>query len=175
MSDRLEKFVKDNRTEFDEGIPSDAVWKGIEQQIPGRKFRPVVFFKYAAVLAIFMTGLYSGIFLNSKGLIAFNEKVSPEQTELIESEYYYTTEINERLNELKPYFAKDPQLEYDLENDLHELDEYCKNLKSDLKDNVNNEEVIEAMIHSYRMKLEILESLLQQLKRQNNETITYSL
>jgi hypothetical protein len=83
--------------------------------------------------------------------------------------------INERLNELKPYFAKDPQLEYDLENDLHELDEYCKNLKSDLKDNVNNEEVIEAMIHSYRMKLEILESLLQQLKRQNNETITYSL
>ena len=175
MSNRLEDFVKTNRTEFDIYEPSADVWETIEKNVTPKRFNPATLLKYAAAIAIFMAGIYSGIFLNNKGLIAFNEKVTPEQTELIESEYYYTSEINERLNELKPYFAKDPQLEYDLETDLLELDEYYKKLKTDLSDNVNNQEVIEAMIHSYRMKLDILESLLKQLKKQENESITYSL
>jgi hypothetical protein len=175
MSNKLENFVRENRTEFDTAEPNELLWDKIEQTLPHKKLKPVIFIKYAAAIAIFMAGIYSGVFLNNKGLIAMNEKVTPEQEELIESEYYYTSEINERLSELKPYFAKDPQLEYDLEADLNELDEYYKSLKTDLKDNVNNEEVVEAMIHSYRMKLDILESLLQQLKKQNDETITYHL
>ena len=175
MSRRLENFVITHKEEFDVFEPSAKVWKNIEKNVKPKHFSPVTLLKYAAAIAIFMAGIFSGVFLNNKGLIAMDTKMTSEQTELIESEYYYTSEINEKLKELKPYFANDPQLEYDLQADLNELDDYCKNLKTDLKDNVNNEEVIEAMIHGYRMKLEILESLLQQLKKQNNETITYSL
>ena len=42
-------------------------------------------------------------------------------------------------------------------------------LKNDLKDNVGNPEVVEAMINQYRMKVQILESLLNQIKEKENK------
>jgi hypothetical protein len=56
-----------------------------------------------------------------------------------------------------------------LHADLEELDEVYLELKEDLKDNVANPEVIEAMILNYRVKLEILEDLLNQLKEKENQ------
>jgi predicted CopG family antitoxin len=56
-----------------------------------------------------------------------------------------------------------------LEDDMEELDEVYLELKEDLKDNVSNPEVIEAMILNYRVKLEILEDLLNQLNEKENQ------
>ena len=53
--------------------------------------------------------------------------------------------------------------------DMEELDEVYNELKEDLKDNASNPEVIEAMILNYRVKLEILEDLLNQLKEKENQ------
>ena len=65
------------------------------------------------------------------------------------------------------------------DTDMEELDEVYVELKEDLKDNASNPEVIEAMILNYRVKLEILEDLLNQLKQkenQNDETdVSFSL
>jgi hypothetical protein len=46
-----------------------------------------------------------------------------------------------------------------------ELDKVFEELKRDLKDNSDNEEVIEAMIQNYRIKLEVLDEILTQLKK----------
>ena len=73
------------------------------------------------------------------------------------------------MNELKPFFTSDPKLKQDIQIDFDELDAFTKQLKTDLNDNINNEHVIEAMIQSYEMKLSILETLLQQLKYDENE------
>jgi predicted CopG family antitoxin len=56
-----------------------------------------------------------------------------------------------------------------LTTDMEELDEVYAELKEDLKDNASNPEVIEAMILNYRVKLEILEDLLNQLKEKENQ------
>jgi hypothetical protein len=48
------------------------------------------------------------------------------------------------------------------------LDSIRTDLKKDLKDNVANQEVIEAMIQNYRIKLQLLEDMLNLLKQ--NET-----
>ena len=42
-------------------------------------------------------------------------------------------------------------------------------LKIDLKDDAANEEVIEAMIQNYRIKLQILEEILTQLKNADEQ------
>ena len=47
------------------------------------------------------------------------------------------------------------------------LDSAYVELKNDLKDNVDNEEVINAMIQNYRIKLQILEQILDNI--QSNE------
>jgi len=52
---------------------------------------------------------------------------------------------------------------------MDELDEVYEELKEDLKDNASNPEVIEAMILNYRVKLEVLEDLLNQLKEKENQ------
>ena len=53
--------------------------------------------------------------------------------------------------------------------DLVELDEVFEELKNDLKDDSDNEEVIEAMIQNYRLKLQILNEMLEQLNKANKD------
>jgi hypothetical protein len=45
------------------------------------------------------------------------------------------------------------------------MDKVFEELKEDLRDNAANEEVIEAMIQNYRLKLDILEEMLYRLKQ----------
>jgi len=44
------------------------------------------------------------------------------------------------------------------------MDSIYSSLRKDLKDNINNKEVVEAMIQNYRIRLDILENMLQQIK-----------
>jgi predicted CopG family antitoxin len=89
--------------------------------------------------------------------------------EIRETELYYSQMVSQRYNELRPYLAGDPAAEEMLALDMTELDEVYGQLKEDLKDNASNPEVIEAMILNYRVKLEILEDLLYQLKEKENQ------
>jgi len=77
--------------------------------------------------------------------------------------------VSQRYDELKPFLVSDPAAEEMLHMDMAELDEVYSQLKEDLKDNASNPEVIEAMILNYRVKLEILEDLLNQLKEKENQ------
>jgi hypothetical protein len=52
----------------------------------------------------------------------------------------------------------------DINIEFEELDQVFDELKADLRDDAANEEVVEAMIQNYRIKLEILEEILIQLK-----------
>ena len=89
--------------------------------------------------------------------------------EIQETEQYYSQMVAQRYSELRPYLASDPVVDEMLTADMEELDEVYDDLKEDLKDNVSNPEVIEAMILNYRVKLEILEDLLNQLKEKENQ------
>lgn len=178
MPNELENFVQQNRENFDTFEPSSNVWNNINKEIKKPKVISMKFVRYAAAVAIFAFGFTFGNYNKNSHNIEIetpskNSAGQFQQTKLIESEFYYNTKINNKLIELKPYFASDPKLKQDLEVDFNELDDFYLKLKADLNQNINNEHVIEAMIQSYQMKLEILESLLQQLKDNNHEDIKY--
>ena len=80
--------------------------------------------------------------------------------ELREAEMYYSGMIHTKLEEVKPLLREYPSLEEELNSDLSELDSIYSGLKSDLKDNIANHEVIEAMIQNYRLRISILEDML---------------
>ena len=53
--------------------------------------------------------------------------------------------------------------------DLEQLDEVYKELMNDLQDNADNEEVVQAMIENYRIRLQILEQILNEIKGEQDE------
>jgi 3-hydroxyacyl-CoA dehydrogenase len=55
---------------------------------------------------------------------------------------------------------------------MSELDSLYSALKADLKDNVANQEVIEAIIENYRLRIAILEELLAELKPQDGMCVS---
>ena len=176
MSDRLEEFVKQHREQFDLREPDPSVWLKInpesapvEKVKVGRERRPMRWLRVAAAVALIFAGSSAGIYYLARGGAEADMYSNDLYMEMQESELYYGKLVSERYRELQPYLAADPVVGKMLDADMEELDEVMKELKEDLKENVSNPEVIEAMIMNYRLKLEILEDLLYQLKEKENQ------
>ena len=94
--------------------------------------------------------------------------------ELEEAEIYYTGLLNEKISQVKPLLEQYPELGTSLDRDLSELDSIYDELQKDLRDNIANDEVVEAMIQNYRLKIQILEDLLDYMDEssKNNEDET---
>ena len=61
-----------------------------------------------------------------------------------------------------------PEIQKELVTDISQLDSICSEIKKDLKDNVANQEVVEALIQNYRIKIRLLEDMLTILKENEN-------
>lgn len=175
-TDKLEKFIFENRNEFDDLEPNPAIWNKIQK----KESKTVqlnwtnILVRVAAVVVIFVSSYYFHDFMDNR---SSDKKLASETTtdgdqqyhELIEAEVYYTSMIDSKKEEIFMLAASKPQLREEINNELVDLDEDFRSLKEDLKDNADNEEVIVAMIQNYRLKLRILEETLIQLQHSNNE------
>ena len=170
MSDRLEDFVKQQREAFDLHEPDPSIWLKINPaNVPLRERKPMRWLRIAAAIALIFGGSTAGIYYLTQDRADSRLYSSEMYQEIQETEDYYNRKVTLRYNELQPYLASDPGMKELLATDLKELDEAYSELKIDLKDNVANPDVIEAMILNYRIKLEILEDLLNQLKEKENQ------
>ena len=91
------------------------------------------------------------------------QDLSPE---LAEAEIYYNQLVEAKMSLIKSSHA-DADLVQVVTKDFEMLDSAYNELKTDLKDNMYNEEVIDAMIQNYRIKLQILESILENIEKSN--------
>jgi hypothetical protein len=158
--DRLEQFIAENRDQFDLYDPADKVWNRINGRIhKGRRlpnFKTIIWWA-AVVLVIFSASFLLQEYLHRNDMLTGKK-------ELQEAEIYYTNMVNEKIQEIEPLLKNHPELGDELKNDLSELDSIYSALQKDLKDNIANDEVVEAMILNYRLKLQILEDLLEFLQ-----------
>jgi hypothetical protein len=176
MKDRFEDFIKQNRDDFDFRQPDDAIWNRLKNdiRIKSKTNWKLVMKQAAAVILIFAASYAINEMVhryNSRGdagMKARNEKIIPG---LSEAETYYTSLINQKMDELKPVMANCPSLQEELNYDMSELDSVYTDLKSDLKDNMANQEVIEAIIENYRLKISILEDLLTEMESMDDACI----
>ena len=67
------------------------------------------------------------------------------------------------MEEIRKCYNVYPNLKMDIENDLNELDNMYRELQKDLNDNFYNREVIEAMIQNNRLRLEMVDRVLDQI------------
>jgi hypothetical protein len=137
----------------------------------------IVFFKKQALSVNHIT--YTSIPVKNTIMIETNATLSkktetPQDSASIEFEKlnaYYASRIEQKKKEIFFFTANNPKIEKDITIEFGQLDSAYKALRNDLKDNVDNSEVVSAMIQNYRIRLEILENILEQLKKvENHET-----
>lgn len=163
---KLEDFMREHRDDFDSELPSMDVWNKIELKLDTKKSRKINFWKLtASIAAILILALIGSFMLNSQHseLNKYANISDPELLELLETEDYYSQKVSVQMIEIHKCYDIYPDLKYDIESDLNELDNMYKELKNDLNDNFYNREVIEAMIQNNRLRLEMVDRVLNQI------------
>jgi hypothetical protein len=173
--------VKQHRDQFDRYEPDPSIWLRINpastnpastnpaNNLVKRQPRPMRWLRVAAAVAMIFAGSTAGLYFLTGEKGERDPYRSELYQEMTDTEQYYNRMVSDRFEELKPFLTSNPAASEMLSSDMEELDQAYKELKEDLKDNASNPEVVEAMILNYRVKLEILEDLLNQLKEKENQ------
>lgn len=176
--DKLEKFISENRELFDDELPGSGVWENISADIQPQRgigWKSILWKAAAAVIIFTASWFFHDLIDSSPSEIttAHKEAMDSESKEkrnaLLEAEAYYTSRIGNTREKVYKLARDNRQLLKELNEEFVELDRIMKDLKRDLQDNAANEEVVEAMIQNYRVKLLILEEVLQQLQKSHND------
>lgn len=169
MKDRLKESVDDRRADYEVyEADFDQLWDNIDDKLNKSRFSMwSVAGKIAAAILVLVVAGFGYFALNDDNTrdgYALHD-ISPE---LAETEYFYSQQVAEKLHIIK---SSNANVDKEVMNNLLALDSAYQELKKDLKDNADNEEVISAMITNYRLKLTILEQILKEIKQhdQNEE------
>ena len=173
--DKLEEHIRNNREDLDLYTPSSGVWKRIL-----RKTRKgsTYYAKWASIAAMVIVILGTSLVIikrsfnyQTKGLAENNQYTAKVNTQLRESEIYYNNLLNSLYTEATPLLTANPDVQKELNYDISHIDSLCLEIKKDLKDNVANKEVVEALIQNYRIKIRLLEDILSILKENENNPV----
>jgi hypothetical protein len=171
--DKLEEHIRKNREDLDRYSPSARVWKRIKRT-NANEITTVR--KWISIAAMFVVILATAVIFikyspasSYKGLVKIGDETGPSKsTQLKETEIYYNNLVNSIYTEAKPLLTANPEIQKELVTDFSHLDSICSDIKKDLKDNVDNQEVVEALIQNYRIKIRLLEDMLTILKENEN-------
>jgi hypothetical protein len=173
--DKLEQFINNNTEGFNSLEPPAMAWKAIEKQLPAAKITLVhklwpYAWKVAAAVLIFASAWFLKDYTDhkkpsEKSFTSSNLPASPQLGELSDAEAYYTSKISSKQAELAVYAKQHPEIIEDLKKEFREMDKNKEDLEKDLAQSNADEKVIEAIILSYRMKLEILDQMLTELRK----------
>jgi len=166
--DKLELFIRKNRADLDKYEPPKSAWRRIKAGMKTGRSIVTVWFSAAAVVVAILGSALILFSLNQKKDVSISQG-NTGQPFLRETEVYYNSLVNKLYFEAKPLLADQPEIAYELRTDMAQLDSICTDIRRDLKDNVANQEVIEALIQNYRIKLQLLEDMLSLLKQNENK------
>jgi len=170
--DKLEEYISKNREAMDHYSPSPGVWKKIRRSIKKRKSPVLQLLSVAAMITVVLGTslvLYRTGFFGADGRSSGKRDLrTQENYQLKESELYYGNLLNSMFIDAKPLLTANPEIQKELNTDISHLDSLCIEIKKDLKDNADNQEVVEALIQNYRIKIRLLEDILNTLKEDEN-------
>ncbi len=169
--DNLEEYIRKHREEMDRHKPSSGIWRRIRKEIkPGSEFtvdlncsNGCCYYRDTVVF------LRPGFKMTQKA-VGENKDQSEMKgnSPLRETEIYYNNLANTLYREATPMLTRNPEIEKELSSDISQIDSICSEIKKDLKDNVANQDVVEALIQNYRIKIRLLEDMLEVLKEYEN-------
>lgn len=164
--DELEKLISENRASFDDGIMPAGHMKRFEDRLkPVRKPIVKMLSPWIAAAAVLAIVLLVALPRNNQPEVQLGA-LSQVSDEYREVEYYFTSSISNRVDALNQmaangYASADDQKL--VQDELAELEQRHQQLLSDLKLAPDDDRIINAMIEVYRKKLQLINSILDQL------------
>lgn len=176
MEDQFEKYVRDHSDEFDSfELPEDS-WANIQKmrgdeegRSEKKSSKPKVVFitalrRVAAVLVLGLAGY--GLFSIVSG--PSNPVVESQlPAEIQEMDEYYEAQIAQSWEELNRQHPNNELVSQEVSTEMELLGEEKEKLMDELKQNFSNQKVLEELIEIYKMRLEILEEVLETLNEEN--------
>lgn len=173
--DHLKNFVDSHREEFDEVSPPSLDFSKLgsnSSNDAGPKMIPISWLYRVAAVFIMIIGVGGfWMFLNrnterseifADGQQEVQEKefsLSELSEEMAELEEYYSAELTSKQKELEALGYGDA-----ISEELAILDEEFNALKTELGENVDNHLIVNEMVKNYKLKLDLLESVLMDLQ-----------
>lgn len=177
MSNKLKKFIWDNRSAFDDETPSEKLWENIEASFSVKKknksiIRPI--YKWtmaAAAMLVISSGIYfmvfkkepagPGIETEQPATVKFPD-APPEVNQFVKM-------IDMKQEELKVLAKDQPELYKRFTKDINQLDSSYNILRKQLSATPNRELLLEAMIQNLQLQLNVLNqqlNIINQIKEQ---------
>lgn len=165
----LENKIMNNRPEFDHNEPGDGHFERFRMKLQhanlGKRFHIPYYLRIAAVLlfvSISSIAIYEYIRPSQESAKGYTiGQISPEYREV---EDFFIHTINTKYNVLESLNKGDNEQTKMIRDELKEMDIVFQNLSKELQHEPTNERLINAMIQHYQMKLEILNSIIDQLE-----------
>jgi hypothetical protein len=173
--DKFEEYIKKIRDELDIYSPSPNLWKKIEKELKKEKSLKRQWFSIAAMIIVILGTaivlLKPTLNLNhNRSEVSNASELNSAGPPLKETEIYYNNLVNSLYREAAPLLTTNPEIEKELTADMSKLDSICSEIKKDLKDNIANQEVVEALIQNYRIKIRLLEDILKSLEENEDNS-----
>jgi hypothetical protein len=179
MSNKLEKFIQDNREEFDSEEPRPQLWKKLRSELEDEKKDDKVFhlsflrWTAAAAVVVMIVGMFYYVnrqqapdsFAGKSGTGQVNEdplaQIDPAYAKQV---YHFTQLIELKQNELKQIEKEQPELYGQFVKDVRKLDSSYQGLRAQLPANPDPEVLLEAMIQNLRLQADLLNQQLAIIK-----------
>lgn len=187
MKNSLNDFINENRDDFDDNEPSrghlERMKAKLEANASAEPTAPkVISFEVrklwytaaaAAAIALVVVGAWMTngtaepvlaerpVTTESPATIVALSDVSPEMAEV---ENYFIQSVSTRVQAVDNYGQASESFVQSCLGRLTTLETDYAELKKDLSANLNDQRVINAMIQNYRIRLQVLDQLLQQLE-----------
>ncbi len=178
--DQLNKIIKINRQQFDCIEPDDGHFERFKQKLmfdnacKPKKFTVKSYLKIASiVLLCALSGLYIAEHTINKVI-----KITKGNSEFYQTQDYYLRLVNQQVSTINnmQHLLNNEQKQL-LVDELTQMDKLYLKMQDDLKAMPDDPRIIQAMVSHYKMKIEILNRIindldnLQQIKTNSNENI----
>jgi len=171
--DKLKNFIDQHREEFETERPHRMVWDNIEKQIHPegrtrsiRNIVPMIFKIAASGLILLSLGVGIGYRFQQQKDFTYAIQNPNSRKEFREAEAYYTSQIDNKLNELSTLQPGASILE-----DLNHIDQVSTELKLELVKNPDQDQsmLIQQMMLQYQQKLNVLNKILSKLQQKEDQ------
>jgi hypothetical protein len=184
MNEKLERFVKDHKKDFDQFEPPADLWNKIENQLDEKQIEFKAEIKKAGLIrnsfllkiaATIIPLIIAGLWFYQYQIKQLTE-LSNINPGMAKQQVHYASLIEIKRTELKQMEKEEPQLYLEFLSEIKKMDENYQKLKNELPASPNQEETVKAMIRNLQIQTELLNQQLQiiqqidQLKKeQKNE------
>ena len=176
MSDRLEKFIHDNKKELNGFEAPEFIWDKINaglnehEKKESRKVKLNIFYSFmrvAAVLLLVCTAGYIFVIYQNKEALKLSN-ISPEYAK---KEIRFASLIEMKQEEIKSFAKLEPKLYKAFVDEQNKLEIEYNELENELPNTPNQDRVVKAMIRNLQAQISLLNqqlNIIEEVKQLNS-------